>query len=210
MKKFNQLVFLACGLLLTLAANSVFAQEEKSVQINKKPIDDFAGQVAEKVRNRKVDLAAPFSIQAEVFLDVNGQFDSRKSKYVKSEGDAEMIVVAKDLVEAIGDSNIFIYLQKLGIKKANLTFSQDETTVRCSVISEFPTAEKAKATASGLNAIFGMAKLQNKSTIVKVLFGNWNIKADKNTLSMSFASSNLEIHDYLADALKQLMEKTTR
>lgn len=42
MKKFNQIIFIACGIaILTLAAFPVFAQDEK-IEINKMAIKDFA------------------------------------------------------------------------------------------------------------------------------------------------------------------------
>ncbi len=61
MKKFGKSVFLACGLLLMLAALPVLAQ--KNVEINKKPLRDFADLVNQKIAGKKVDLNAPFSVE---------------------------------------------------------------------------------------------------------------------------------------------------
>ncbi len=186
MKKFNQIIFLACGLLLTLAAASVSAQEtvepnekplegfaqgitqkvesgqvdqESVFRPNKKPLEKFAQIVKEKVENKQVDLTKSFSVEMVGVLKEDGKLDPKTSKFTKGEGDEAMIEVGKSFIEAFNDSGLFYYLKQMGIEKIRFVFGQDETRTYGVITSEMPTAEKAKTIASGMNTLLGIAKM---------------------------------------------------
>ena len=161
MKKSVKNIFLVCGLLLTLAAFPVFAQEADQFRLDKRPLQDLADLVNEKFAAGKIDLTKPFSIQLEGVLNEDGKLDPKKSKFTKGEGDTAMIEIGKGFIQAINDGGFFNYLKQLGIEKVNLTLSQDDATVKGIIKSELPTQEKAKTIASGLNAMFAIAKIQN-------------------------------------------------
>lgn len=207
MKKFNQIIFLVCGLLLTLAAFPVFAQEADQFRPNKRPLEDLANLVNEKVSAEKVDLTKPFSIQLEGVLKGDGKLDPKKSKFTKSEGDAAMIDVGKNFVEAINDSGLFYYLKQFGIEKVKITLSQDETTVRGIITSEFPSQERARTIASGFNAVFSLAKMQNKEDNVKVLLENWRTTTDAKNLSINFAAPIIEVQAFVKRELDKIALK---
>jgi hypothetical protein len=207
MKKVKQTIFLVCGLLLTLAAVPVFAQENDRIQLNKRPLQDLADLVSEKIAQGKFDLTKPFSIQLEGVLNKDGKLDPKKSKFNKGEGDAAMIEIGKSFIQSINDSGFFYYLKQLGIEKVNLTLSQDETTVKGIIKSELPTQEKAKTIASGLNGLFVMAKTLNKGDDVKILLENWHTEADAKNLSISFAAPRGEIHEFVVRELRKIKEK---
>ena len=115
MKKIVQIVFLACGLLLTVAAFPVFAQEEK-VEINKMLFNNFVQIIKQKVDAGKIDLTESFSIELEGVLNKDGKLDAKKSKFTRSEGDAAMIEIGKSFIEAVGDSGFFRHLKDWELK----------------------------------------------------------------------------------------------
>ena len=160
MKKFRQLIFLICGLLLTLAAFPVFAQEEKTVseiQISRKPLQDFEKLIRKEIATGKVDLSKSFLIELEGVLDKNGRLNAKESSFVKSEGDAVVVDIAKSFVGAVADSGWLVYLRQIDVEKMNLTFAQDDSQTYAVVVSELPTAERAERVASALNRMVSMA-----------------------------------------------------
>jgi len=78
MKKFRQIVFLACGLLLTLAAFPVFAQEKSAdeFKINLRPMQDLAQVVSEQStveRAKNISSGLNLLVQMVSILDKDGQ-----------------------------------------------------------------------------------------------------------------------------------------
>ena len=155
MKKFDKIIFLACGLLLTLAAFPVFAQ--KNTELNKKPLRDFADLLNQKIADKKVDLNAPFSVELELLLTDKGRIDAKKSKFTRSEGDKQIIEVVTLAIDAVNDSGMFAFLKGLGFEKANLALSQNNEDFSAILSSEQSTSQNALTVSSGLNFLIKLA-----------------------------------------------------
>lgn len=126
--------------------------------INKKPLQDFGEDVLDKVTAKKVDLSKPFVIEMQGAITKDGKFDQKKSKYVKADGDQEMVNVAKSAIEAIGDSGLLTYLQTLGVENINFTLVQDDKQIYAIITSDQKSESKAKSISSGLNTAISIGK----------------------------------------------------
>lgn len=130
--------------------------------INKKPLQDFGDEVLNKVTAKKVDLNNPFLVVMQGAITKDGKFDPNKSGYVKAEGDPEMINVAKDAIEAIGDSGILTYLSRLEVELVNFTLVQDDKQIYAIITSDQKSENKAKSISSGLNNYISIGKMTVK------------------------------------------------
>jgi hypothetical protein len=164
MSRFVNSIFLFCGLILTLAALPVFGQEKTGeIEINRQPLRDFSKIVKEKFDRKEVDLAKSFLIQLDGALTKDGKFDGAKSKFVRTEGDAQTVQIAKQAIEAVGDSGWLGYLRNQGIEKINLTVAQDDSQFSVNLISELPTPERAKTFSTAMTALIQAALLLDKN-----------------------------------------------
>lgn len=210
MRKFNKTVFLACGLLLTLAAFPVFAQDIQENKINKKPLQDFFKHVLQKVIAEKVDLTKPFAIELEGVLTKEGRLDPKSAKFTKSEGDEKAVNVAKTFVEAVNDSGWFIYLQSYGIEKIKLALVQDDSQIYADVVLELPTLERARTITSGFSMLLRMIPLMNEksekklSEDGKVLFQGVKVKNEDKNVTLKFAYQKSVVHEMINRKLQDI------
>lgn len=190
--------------LLILATLPVLAQNA----INKKPLQDFAAELNSKLDSKEVDLDKPFSVTLEGYLTKEGRFDFKRSKFIKAEGDKEMIGIAKNAIQAMGDSQILSYLQPLGVEKIVVTLAQDEKDVSFIIICEQPTVEKARVVSSGLSAIFAIAKMSVKESEAKTLLNYTNVSVQDKNCIIKFAMPKSEAHRLLQNELQKAKEKS--
>ena len=140
-----------------------------AVQINKKPFEDFSTMVLAKMTGEeKPDLTKPFMVVMQGVIKKDGTLDRKKSKFIRQEGDEEMINLSKSAIEAIGDSGILGYLGNLDINNVNFTLVQDEEKIFAIITSSQPTPERANTTASGFNGLVKAAYLLDSNNIKKL------------------------------------------
>ena len=174
MINFAKKLFVLCGILLGLAAFPVLAQKTEplnEVLINKRPLKDFAEIAKQKILSDEVDLDKEFSVSLVGVITKDGKFDlSRdektkqpKTRITKTEGDAQMIELTKQAIEAVGDSGWFGYLRSQGIEKFNLTVSQDTENFSVVILNQQPTPEKARTYVSALNSLVNAVVLMDKN-----------------------------------------------
>ena len=216
MKKFNPIIFLACGLLLTLAAFPVFAQNVQENKINSKPFQDFVSFISQEVSSGKVDLTKPFAIELEGILTKEGKLDAKKSKFTKSEGDAKMVGIAKDFIEAVNSSGLFGYLRNLGIEKIKFALVQDDSQIYGGIVSEQESAQRAMTVSSGFNTLLRMVSLMDESKQKRLsdeekifLQGVTANNEDKN-LTLKFAYQKSVIHEMINRGLQELKQKKVK
>jgi hypothetical protein len=200
MKRLTQISLIFCGLLM-LAAFPVFAQNSEPVrdaQLNKKPIQDFADYVLEKVEKDKVDLSQPFKVVLEGALIKNSEnnieivvFDKKKSKWLslskEEAGDPEIVEIAKETVEAVGDTGFLGYLYNFGIKDLKITFYQNDSLFAVNLESKQETKERANILASGLNGLIKAAEIQVKGEDEKIIINGFqSLTAKDKTLVINF------------------------
>jgi len=212
MRKIAQIIFLACGLLLTLAAFSVFPQEVKEVEMNKRPFQDLTDFVVQKVEKKKVDLTKPFSIELEGVLNNDGRLAAKKSKFTKSTGDAAMIEIGKSFIEAVSESGFLSYLKSFGVEKLNLTLVQDDNQIYADVIAEVETSQKAATISTSLNSATQIVRakkdeMKNLRDDEKILIGGLKASSNGKTLAIKVAYEKSVIQELINRMLKESQVK---
>lgn len=146
------------------------------VAINKRVLRDYANVVKTRVDGGEVDLNQPFKVIAEATLTKEGKLDVTidkrtklpKSRVVLSEGDEQMVDIAKKAIEAVGDSGWLIYLRTQGIEKIQYSIEQNADQVMIVITSDQPTPERANTIMSGLKGTIEAALLLDQNNIRKL------------------------------------------
>lgn len=167
MRQSKTIILLLCGIVFGLAAFPVFAQEMNDGKINRQPLREFGEYIKNKVESNEVDFDKPFKVVLEGVLTKDGRFDREKSKFISSDGDAQMVEVAKNAIEAIGDSGVLIYLRNMDAEKIKLTVAQNGEIFSTIIESEHKDKNRALVSASGLNAAFSGLKLVSEKGLGK-------------------------------------------
>ena len=161
-------------------------------KLNKKPLEDFVNNTVlpglAKTEN-KLDLSKQFLVVMEGTITKDGKLDKdpKKSRFIRREGDEEMINVAKSAIEAVGDSGMLGYLRDLGVEKVNFTFVQDDKQIYAVISSESSEA-KARTISSGLNFLLTYAKGSDKvETDVKTLLSSAKVEPKGKSFVLNFA-----------------------
>lgn len=189
----------------------------KGLDINKKPLLDFADEVLVKWESKKVDLSQQFRVKLVGSLMKNGRLDPKKTRYTEAIGDEGMIEVAKRAIESVGDSGWLDYLGRFDVKTLNIVFAQNDSQLVAVVDSDLPSAEKANTAASGLRGIIQAALLLHSNGIKKlkddevVLLKAASISSEGNKLKINFnlakptAQQMIDgrLKEYQADKLKK-------
>ncbi len=140
-------------------------------EINKKPLQDFGDVVLDKVSSKdektKVDLTKSFLVSMQGAITKDGKLDRAKSKFIKQQGDQPMIDLAKSAVEAIGDSGLLVYLQRLDVVNVNFTLVQDDKQIYAIITSDQPSDSRAKTISTGLNLAMSLGKTNLDKKIKK-------------------------------------------
>ena len=133
----------------------------KEVEINKKPLEDFAAVTVDKWANKEIDLTKPFVVRLRAKLTDDGRLD-KASKFdpTSDKGDPKMINLAKSALEAVGDSGWLAYLTDLGVKDVTITLMQDEANMVARVESTAKSENEAKTLSSGINGLIALAKVK--------------------------------------------------
>ena len=190
-------------------------------KINKKPLKDFAKAILDlrAKQNGNLDLSRNFIVELDATLSDEGKFIKDKSKYLPStKGNEEMINIAKDAIEAIGDSKLFGYLKELKVNKVNFTIMQNDEELYVTIKSSQPNEESANTISKGLVGLIFIAKQNAKKDEDDELFKildvaksrvegkNFvlDVRLDKNTAQ---AMINARLKEEAEKAAKEEMEK---
>jgi hypothetical protein len=146
------------------------------IEVNRGPIKKFAADVKVKFDKKEIDLSQNFTVVADGVLTKDGKLDvtidkktkQPKSRILKSEGNEQMVEVAKQAIAAIGDSGWLGYLQAQGIDKINFTVVQDNDNLQVIITSDLPSPERANTVSSGVGGIISGALLLDKNNIKKL------------------------------------------
>ena len=210
MKIFNKINLLFCGVVLMLAAFPVLAQDIQAPEyvINEKPLRDFADLLRQKIDN-KVDLNAPFIVELESVLDKNGRLDAGKSKFIRSDGNEEIVDIAKSAIEAINNSGFLIYLRDFNAGKINLSLVQNESQTYAVIVLEQISPEKAKTAVSGFNTLLKTIALMDQNGVKKLdenskfFIGGINVSSQSNKFTLGFIYPKAEFHAFIKRNLEE-------
>ncbi|MEP7214331.1 MAG: hypothetical protein ABI791_14730 [Acidobacteriota bacterium] len=181
-----------------------------TLEVNKKPLTDFADMVATQWSAKQIDLNQPFTVSLDGVLTNEGKLDPKKSKFdtTKEKGDPKMINVAKEALEAIGQSGFLTYLRSLGVDKVNIYIVQDENQISAVITSSQKTPERARTISSGLNNYisFGKAAANDPSDELTLLNGA-SVTADGSNFVLNFAVPKPIAQEMIDRKLKEAQAK---
>lgn len=210
MRKSKTIILLLCGIVFGLAAFPIFAQETNDGKINRQPLREFGEYIKNKVESGEVDFDKPFKVVLEGVLTKDGKFDREKSKFTLAEGDEAMVNVAKNAIEAVGDSGVFTYLRNMGAEQIKLTVAQDGETFSATAESEQKDENRANTMASGLNVMIQALKLLEREKIQKLdenakilINGFLSPKADGKNVILNFALPKQTFKEMILRELKK-------
>ena len=181
-----------------------------AVEINKKPLTDFADDVATKWDAKEVDLNQDFTIVLNGVLTKDGKLDKDKSKFdvSKQKGDPKMIDVGKAALEALGDSGYLTYLKLLGVDKVNATLVQDDKTITVIITSSQKTPERAKTVADGLQGAIMLGKLKtNNPSDERTLLDGATVTSDGKSFVLNFVIPKPVAQEMITRKLKEAQAK---
>jgi hypothetical protein len=156
----------------TVAKNNLALPKEN--EINKKALKDFA-IYANDLKNRgQLDLNKPFEIVIEAELDGNGKL--KDPKFIKKEGDANLVDLFGRMVGALNDSGFLVYLKPIDKdnpgSKVVFTIKQGESEVLATVESEASSVDSARVLAKGFNAALSIGAESRAGKDEEVLLRN--------------------------------------
>ena len=192
---------------------SVESEPVAGLEINKKPFEDLGDALIEKIAKKEVDLNKPFTVVLDGTISADGKLDPKKSRFIKFEGDEQMVNVAKDAIEAVGSSGFLGYLKNNGIDRVNFTMVQDDKQIYVLIVSDQKTPEKAATTASGFNTLIsgikildqnGLKKLDDNS---KTLINNSKVSSDGKNFVLNFTIPKQNAQDLINKSLRERAEK---
>jgi len=181
-----------------------------ALEINRKPLTDFADQVALKVEGKQVDLDQPFTIVLNGVLTKDGKLDRKLSKFdvSKQKGDQGMIDVAKAAIEAVGDSGFLTYLKSLDVEKVTVTLVQDEEKINAVISSAQTSPERARVIASGLNSYISVGKIAVKNpSDERTLLDGAKVVDDGKNFVLNFTIPKPIAHEMITRKLKEAQAK---
>ena len=181
-----------------------------SLEINKKPLTDFADSVLAQWSANQIDFNQPFTVVLNGVLTNDGKLDRDKSKFdpSKQKGDQKMIDLAKAALEAVGDSGFLTYLRSLDVEKVDITLTQDDKQITAVVSSGQKTADRAKTISSGMNTylMIGKATAKNPSD-ERTLLDGAKVTTDGKNFVLNFAIPKDVAQEMINRKLKEAQAK---
>jgi len=181
-----------------------------SLEVNKKPLTDFAEMVLAKWSANQVDLSKQFTVSLDGVLTNEGKLDPKKSKWdtKKEKGDPQMINIAKEALEALGDSGFLTYLRSLDVEKLNIVLVQDDEKITAVITSAQKSPERAKLVASGLNNYISIGKVAAKDPSDELtLLKGATVVPDGNNFVLNFAIPKPIAQEMINRKLKEVQAK---
>lgn len=166
------------------------SEEIQATVINKKPLVDFADQVAVKWETKEVDLNQPFTVVLNGVFAADGSLDVKASKFdpAKRKGDPKMIEIGEAALQALGQSGYLIYLKNLNVDRFVATLVQDDEQITVLITSNQKTPEAAKSIASGLGLAISVGKqVTQDPSDERTLLNSAKVTADGKNFILNFA-----------------------
>ena len=181
-----------------------------SLDVNKKPLTDFADMVATKWAANQIDLNQQFTVALNGTLTNDGKLDPKKSKFdvSKEKGDQKMIDVAKEALEAVGESGFLNYLRSLGVEKISIVIVQDDKQISAIITSSQKTPELARKISSGANGYIAVGKMAAKDPSDELtLLNGASVTADGSNFVLNFAVPKPIAQEMIDRKLKEAQAK---
>lgn len=173
-------------------------------EINRKPLKDLLANVNELKNQGKLDLDKPFKIVIQAKLDDKGKLINPRLK--EKEGDDILQDLFKQMVSALNDSGLMIFLQPISADNpgatVTITIMQGEQKVLASVESEASSSPSAERLARGFNGLLTAGAWSRAGKDEAELMKNSNAKPDGKKVVVNFAMPRQSIIDMLKKQLE--------
>ncbi len=192
------------------APTPMSSEAVKALEINKKPLTDFADNVLVKWTANEVDLNQEFTVILNGVLTKDGKLDREKSKFDtgKQKGDQKMIDIAKSAIEAVGDSGFLTYLQSLGVEKISMTLIQNEDEITAAIVSSQKSPERAKTVSSQMNTYISIGKMLVKDpSDERTLLNGAVVTADGTNFVLNFKMPKAVAQEIITRKLREAQAK---
>lgn len=175
-----------------LAAFPIFAQEKIS------SLPDF---VIEKIDKDKVNLSAPFLLELEGNLNKLGKLDFENSKFTKSEGDLQIVEIAKRTVKEISEIGLLKGLKYYEVNKLQFTFGQNNSEIYAKVIFKQETSESAKTVVNELKELMISPQPEDNEE-AKIISSGISINNSENFVILNFSYQKSVAHTFFQKVLE--------
>lgn len=219
MNRLNQFVFL-CGIVLTLAAFPVFAQEQKPPESNSQPVSRveltrtplllFADSVIDRVEKKEVVLSDNFLVEFESEFAKDGKLDPQKSKFVRIEGNGKIVDVVKNAVEAINDAGFLRYLKQFDANKINLILAQNDEQIYGTIKFDTVSPTKSKSIKSTLEMLFSMSINTNNNENDKKLLEGTTVSAEDKFVTIKTSVPKSVGQEMIQKSLNKRIERKAK
>lgn len=181
-----------------------------AIEINKKPLTDLADSVADMWASKQIDLNKEFSVVLNGVITKDGKLDPKKSKFDKSreKGDPKMIEIAREGLEAVGQSGFLTYLKSLGVDNINIVLIQDGKQITAVVTSSQKSPELARTISSGANGYLMIGKMTAKNpSDERTLLDSASVTADGSNFILNFVIPKPIAQEMINRKLKEAQAK---
>lgn len=192
------------------APTPLSSEAVKALEINKKPLTDFADSVVAQWAANEVDLNQEFTVVLNGVLTKDGKLDREKSVFdtKKQKGDQKMIDIAKSAIEAVGDSGFLTYLQSLGVEKITMTLVQDAEEVKAVVVSSQKSPDRAKTVSSQMNTYIAIGKMLVKDpSDERTLLNGAEVTTDGTNFVLNFKMPKVIAQEMITRKLREAQAK---
>jgi hypothetical protein len=175
----------------------------KEGEINKQALKDFAAYANDLKNQGKLDLNKPFEIVIEAELDENGKL--KDPKFIKKEGDPNLVDLFGRMVAALNDSGFLVYLKPIDKDnpgtKVVFTVKQGEKDVLASVESEVSSDSSARVLASAFNTALAIGADSRAGKDEEVLLRNTSASPNGKKIIFNFTMPREAVVDLIKKQL---------
>lgn len=189
------------------AANNITRPDED--EINKQPWKDWLKNTNDLNVQGKLDLSKPVEVIIIADFDENGKLTSPPFITQKA-GDPILIDVAKDMVAAMIDSNMLIFLRdpktkQLETRQLQITIKLDDQAVTGKVQSDAASPERAQQLSTTYSGMLYLGTIARQGKDEEVLMKNTKVTSDGKQIIINFTMTRSEASEMLK---KQLQPST--
>jgi hypothetical protein len=186
----------------TAEKNNIPLPEEN--EINKKPLKDLAAHMNDLKNEGKLDLNKPFEIIIEAELDDKAKFVN--ARFIKKEGDEVLQGLFSQMVTALNDSGLLIFLQPISKDNPNttvrITIKQGAKEVLASVESEASSPGSAVKLAKDYNNMLALGAWSRAGKDEGELMKNSTATPDGKKVAVNFSMPRQTVVDMINKQLK--------
>ena len=164
-------------------------------EINKAPFKDLAKHATELRDADKLDFNKAFEISIETTLDKNGKLVN--PRVAKKSGDETLVDLGKELISAMNDSNVLVYLKKINDDKPGtkvvFTIKQDGADVSALVDTEVSSPDSANKLARGFGILLLAGAASRKGHDEEILLKNTKVHAEGSKVIFKLSMAHDEV-----------------